>query len=56
MTGAQEGSSVRLSPYEQWMVRQNLGYAQSEGAEVVIARLEAGGYSRVASAVKAATS
>jgi len=41
-----------LNPFEVWMVKQNLGYVKDEGLEIVVARLRAQGYNRVAEAVE----
>lgn len=43
--------SETLNPFEIWMVQQNMSYVDTEGLEVVVSRLKAGGYDRVAAAV-----
>jgi hypothetical protein len=40
--------------YTDWMIEQNIKYAQIEGTETVVARLRALGYNRVADGVQAA--
>lgn len=45
---------MKLSPYERWMVRSNLEYAKRVGIDVVVKRLRANGYIRVAEAVREA--
>jgi hypothetical protein len=37
-----------MSAYERWMVEQNVEYALEEGEDVVLARLRANGYERLA--------
>ncbi len=47
--------NAQLSPFERWMVKSNLKHLQEYGGiKVVVARLKAGGYKRVAAAVKLA--
>lgn len=41
-----------LSPVDRWMVKQNLGYVQTEGLQTVVDRLRQQGYDRVANAVE----
>jgi hypothetical protein len=41
-----------LDAYERWMVKSNLEYIKTEGLEVVVARLRANGYNRVANVVE----
>ncbi len=43
-----------LGPFEQWMVKSNMRYIPEEGVEVVVARLRANGYDRIARAVQQA--
>lgn len=42
-----------LDAYERWMVESNLEYVTNEGLEVVVNRLRARGYGRVADGVAA---
>lgn len=49
------GITPDLSPFEAWMVKQNVEHAQTEGIDSVVARLEGNGYHRVAAAVRADT-
>ncbi len=44
-----------LDPFGQWMVRQQLAYAREEGRDIVLERLRAQGYDRVAFVVAALT-
>jgi len=46
--------NTKLTPFEQWMVKSNLAYVAAEGIDVVVARLRANGYNRVADGVQAA--
>jgi hypothetical protein len=48
--------SPDLSPFEKWMVKQNIDHATTEGITTVLARLRENGYHRVANAVEQATS
>ena len=41
-----------LDPVEKWMAEMNLQYVENEGIDVVVARLRANGYDRVASVVQ----
>lgn len=43
-----------LNAFEQWMVKQNIEDAKTEGFDVIVARLRANGYNNVAAAVAAA--
>jgi hypothetical protein len=41
-----------LDSFERWMVKRNIYHAGVEGVDLVVARLEAGGYDRIAEAVR----
>jgi hypothetical protein len=41
-----------LDSFERWMVKKNLEHAKTDGIEVTLMRLEAGGYDRIAEAVR----
>jgi len=43
-----------LGPFERWMVKQGVEAVKAEGVEVVVARLKANGYDRIARAVQQA--
>lgn len=47
---------MKLNPFQQWCVRQNVERAKTEGVTVVCARLRANGYPSIADAVEEATS
>jgi hypothetical protein len=47
-------SETELTAYELWMVKSNLQYVDRDGIELVVARLKANGYHRVADGVRGA--
>ena len=43
--------NVDLTPFERWMVEQQLGYIKTQGLKMVVHNLEVQGYWRVRNAV-----